>query len=99
MEESFFSTSSRSFPEWITKTFIFRQSFHNEQWNYTTSNGVNLLLIRSEKEFKECIIANLNESYVVINITDDASDDPEEKQKSKHDLELFAECFDFTAIP
>ena len=70
-----------------------------EQWNYITSNGVNLLLIRSEKEFKECIIANLNESYVVINITDRPSDDPEEKQKSKHDLELFAECFDFTAIP
>ena len=48
---------------------------------------------RSEKEFKECIIANLNESYVVINITDRPSDDPEEKQKSKQDLSIHSAVF------
>lgn len=76
-----------------------------EQWTYTTSNGVPLLLIYSEEMHNERIIANLDNSVVVIepwedDALDPNSDDynPKAKQKTKRDLELFAETFDFAAI-
>ena len=69
-----------------------------EQWNYTTSNGIPLLLARSEKTLKEYVIANLNDSYVVINVCDDSSCSEDYPQKTKRDLELFAETFDFASI-
>lgn len=69
-----------------------------EQWNYTTSNGIPLLLARSEKTLKEYVIANLNDSYVVINVCDNRNCSENYAQKTKRDLELFAETFDFAAI-
>lgn len=70
-----------------------------EQWNYTTQNGTALALAQSD--WKELIIAELDDSFVVINILEPYICDVNqgELHKSKADLEAFAEIFDFSVIP
>lgn len=69
------------------------------QWNYTTENGVELLLAQSP--YKELIIADLESSFVVINLYDVYVGDIVlgELHKSPEALEAFAELFDFSVIP
>lgn len=70
-----------------------------EQWNYTTQNGTVLALAQSSE--KELIIAERDDSFVVINILEPYICDVNqgELHKSKADLEAFAEIFDFSVIP
>lgn len=67
-----------------------------EQWNYTTSNGLELVLAQSDN--KELIIVDRGESFVVVNLYNVTASNGS-SHKSAAALEAVAECFDFTAIP
>jgi len=66
-----------------------------EQWVYTTKNGVPLLLA-TDNTTKALVIADREESFVVINVLGDWMNGTFDL--SHEDLEIFAETFDFTAI-
>ena len=69
-------------------------------WSYTTKNGVKLTLAQSND--KSLVIADLEKSFVVINIISPSSmgDIVLGEQHMGHEtLEAFAELFDFTQIP
>lgn len=68
------------------------------QWNYTTKNGVELILAQSD--WKELIIVDKEDSFIVVNLYDVYVGDIEygELHKTPEDLEAFAEIFDFSAV-
>lgn len=70
-----------------------------EEWTYTTKNGVVLTLAQSG--WKELILAERENSFVVVNLFDVSVGDAVygELHKSREDLEAFAELFDFSVIP
>ena len=70
-----------------------------EQWNYVTHDGTQLFLAQGSD--KELIIAELEDSVVVINLLDVYIGDIErgDLHKSHQDLEAFADTFEFSEIP
>lgn len=67
-----------------------------QQWSYTTSNGVPLLLANNGQS-KALVIADREGSFVVINVLGAWPDGGFDV--TNEDLEQFAELFDFSAIP
>lgn len=65
-----------------------------EQWNYTTKNGVSLLLANSS--YKALIIAEMEKSFIVVNLL---SYDLDSLNISNENLEELAEAFEFSVIP
>lgn len=65
-----------------------------EQWGCTTENGVPLLLA-SDHRSKALVIADLEQSFVAVNILGSADG----FHMTNQDVEDFAEAFDFTVIP
>lgn len=65
------------------------------QWTYTTRNGVPLLLATNGGS-KALVIADREESFVVVNVLGDW--ETGRFDVTRGDLEIFAESFDFTAI-
>lgn len=70
-----------------------------EEWTYTTKNGVVLTLAQSD--WKELILVDRENSFVVVNLFDVYVGDAVygELHKSREALEAFAELFDFSVIP
>lgn len=70
-----------------------------DEWEYTTENGVSLLLALGPQ--KALIAAERESSFVTVNILDAYAGDVAlgEVHMSRGDLEALAECFDFSAIP
>jgi len=64
------------------------------EWTYTTSSGVTVSLSISPS--KSLIIADLNNSFVTINVL--AGSDPMNGAITTLDLEAFADTFDFSAL-
>lgn len=70
-----------------------------DQWSYVTHDGTELLLAQGPE--KELVIAELDDSFVVINLLDVYIADTEqgELHKTREDLQAFAETFEFSEIP
>ena len=62
------------------------------EWNYTTENGVELLLAQNGKQ--ALILADRPASFVIVNIRGSAK-----AMTRQEALEEVAECFDFSVIP
>lgn len=65
------------------------------EWNYTTGNGQNVLLANSNS--KALILAEREQSFLVVNVWDDFASDTIEI--SDEMLEGLADIFDFSEIP
>lgn len=65
------------------------------EWNYTTGNGQNVLLANSNS--KALILAEREQSFLVVNVWDDFASDTYEI--SDEMLEGLADIFDFSEIP
>lgn len=77
-----------------------------QQWEYTTENGVPLLLTLGSS--KGLIFADREESFVTVNVLGDWTNIPEDIPENwqenqfcltRSDMEALAEMFDFSAIP
>ena len=67
-----------------------------DQWTYVTENGVPLLLAANGSS-KGLVIADREESFVVVNVLGDLSDG--RVDLNRQTMESFAEAFDFSPIP
>lgn len=65
-----------------------------EQWEYTTACGETVLLANSDS--KALIIAELKDSFIVVNILGDISSDRFDINNEA--LEALADSFDFSAV-
>lgn len=70
-----------------------------DQWEYDSASGVPLLLALGPG--KALIVADLETSFVMVNVLDTNAGDVllGEAQMSPTDLEAIADCFDFSVIP
>lgn len=65
------------------------------EWEYLSENGQTVLLANSS--LKALIIAEWDNSFIVVNVLGDLS--PDTFEMSDEMLEELADLFDFTAIP
>ena len=70
-----------------------------QQWNYTTENGVQVLLALSDE--KALIMADKGNCFICVNILNPRVGDAVngEQQMGPEALEAFADCFDFSYTP
>ena len=70
-----------------------------DQWEYTTQDGVHLLLVIGETN--ALLVADLQSAFVTMNITNAQEGDilKGEQKISREAMEAFAETFDFSFVP
>lgn len=94
IEYTFYSLKKGSFYPWLAENLSEEVT---ESWEYTTENGVPLILFRSPES--ACLLAEREDAYVVVCISNpDLEYAPLKGEQAMGEKELiaFAETFDFT---